>query len=572
MVAKDVVEKDETPKLMDEDMLEIAEFCSDQADRTLKSVTRDLETEVSLRCARPELDTEGKCDALAVLPYLHCVRGVLEQMLHEEGCRFSKARWLWMLRRLPDSLFEGKVSTTRPYDATLATAASGLFGSDKSESPYTDAGGTVRFKVDGSTLPRLLRFAMIARWLSQSHVLLRYCGKGVRFYFPPNSRIPDAAPTEEEKKNIRQYDARVASATSFLTTSGTVISSPSALSESAFLMVHFSNVEWVKVPARAEGKDIEANVLKRFMPETESLAQLERLNQDARLSGLAWWGTHSARLLALARGAFVLMGGQANGLASALRFGYQFVSEESYVNALGSIWAELTEDVRQIIPGAILPISAEEHLAELCAIQPTLWPLSPGPVIRRAGDALWVDLVASTAILQASLEFPRGDGDAANARADHFEDTTQEVINNTPWVPSPELAKVRRLTVKRSDGRELTDLDAVGEKDDCLLLVSCKSVIYSRAYDIGEFNVVRNMRTMLEEAAKYWNGVVDYLRTNPKGSNYDFSKYKLIIPVVCTPHVAYLTDPFALRFVAPKLRAACSLDELKTWLVGGRVC
>jgi hypothetical protein len=553
--------------VMDRDLAEISAYWDEHFPRIQKSVRQDVETELFLNCQRPQLDATRFCDAQAVLPYLTCMRQTIERMLAEAAVRFSKARWLWMLRRVPDPVFEGRVSTTRPYQASLAEAASGAFGSDNPERPFEDSERSIRFKLDGSSLPRLLGFAELVTWLNQSHVLWRYSGKGVRFRFEVGSALPAAAPTKDQDESIRRYDERFAKSAALFGTVGTAVSSEADMSDNGFLVAFFSDAEWVQVPVHVQGKNMELKVLMRFLPAMISLEGLAKLNEDARLDGLTWWNPSATAVLALSRGMFRIVVSQYNGFVSLLRYGYVFTDEGHFLEVIGGGWKMICEDVLRVIPGATLPNSPAELFDALVAFRPTLWPLSPGPIVRRAGASVWIDLIACTAVLERSFEFPIVDGDVGNARADHFEGTTQQTINATPWAPGPELAQMIGRDIKKADGTKLTDLDALGEKGLRLLLVSCKSMVYSVRYDSGDYLTVRNIRTTAEAAVKWWAEVADHLKEHPKGPNYDFSKYQDIIPVVCTPEVVYVANPYSLKFVAPGLNAVCSLNELRTWLM-----
>ena len=169
-----------------------------------------------------------------------------------------------------------------------------------------------------------------------------------------------------------------------------------------------------------------------------------------------------------------ILAGNYNGFASLLLYGYVFIDQEYFLEVISGAWEMISKNVQRVIPRAALPNSAAELFEALVAFQPTLWPLSPGPIVRRAGTSVWIDLIACTAVLAGSLEFPIVDGDVGNARADHFEGTTQQTINATPWAPGPELAPMIAREIKQQDGTKLTDLDALGENGFRLLLVSCK--------------------------------------------------------------------------------------------------
>jgi hypothetical protein len=562
------MEHESTDKiLMDRDLAEINAYYSEHFPRIRKMVRQDVETELFLKCQRPQVDAAGFCDAQAALPYLTCMRQTIERMLAEDAARFSKTRWLWMLRRVPDPVFEGNIPTTRPYQASLADAVSGAFGSDNPERPFEDSEHSIRFKLDGSALPRLLRFAELVTWLSQSHVLWRFSGKGVRFLFAQRSALPAPVPTKDQDECIRLYDERFDKSLTLFGTVGTAISSETDMSDNGFLVSFFSNAEWVQIPVHVQGENMEVKVLKRFLPEMISLDGLAKLNEDARLDGLAWWRPSATAVLALSRGMFRILASSGNSFVSLLRYGYVFINEEYFLEVFSNGWNVIFEDVLRVVPGAIIPDSPAALFDALVALQPTLWPLSPGPVVRRAGSAVWIDVIACTAILERSLEFPIVDGGVGNARADHFEGTTQQTINATSWAPGPELAQMISREIKKADGTKLTDLDALGEKGQRLILVSCKSMVYSGSYDSGNYVTVRNIRTIAEEAVRYWAEVAAYVKKHPKGPNYDFSKYEDIIPVVCTPQVVYVADPYSLRFVEPGLNAVCSLNELRTWLM-----
>jgi hypothetical protein len=322
----------------------------------------------------------------------------------------------------------------------------------------------------------------------------------------------------------------------------------------------------VTVPVHVNGKETEIKVLKRFLPESVSLDGLSTLNNDARLIGLSWWAPSAATVLALSRGMFRIVTSNYNGFASVLRYGYVFIDVDFFVEVMAEGWDQIVADVLRIIPNATLPKSPPELLVDLTAVQPNLWPLSLGPIVRRSGNLIWIDLVACTAVLDRSLEFPAIAGAVGNARAAHFERTTQQTIDTTPWAPGSELAKKIGAKIKKPDGNELTDIDAIGEKGNALLLISCKSMIYSDRYDSGDYDSVRNIRTTVEEAVKWWSGIAAYLKEHPTGINYDFSQYSKIIPVVCTPQPVFVAEPYASMFVQPGLNVACSLNELRTWL------
>jgi len=97
-------------------------------------------------------------------------------------------------------------------------------------------------------------------------------------------------------------------------------------------------------------------------------------------------------------------------------------------------------------------------------------------------------------------------------------------------------------------------------------LVSCKSRVFDWALEWGEYAAARNAQTAAEHALRQWTGIVQALRKNPKGDNFDFSSYTRIIGVVCLPTPFFLPRRIGQRFATTDLRAVAFLNELQRWL------
>ena len=83
---------------------------------------------------------------------------------------------------------------------------------------------------------------------------------------------------------------------------------------------------------------------------------------------------------------------------------------------------------------------------------------------------------------------------------------------------------------------------------------------------MGDYRKVRNVRTTVERAVDYWIDIKNRLWSEKKGRNYDLSKFKDIIAIVCTPEVVFVTSEATLGFETKGLRRAVSIKELKFWL------
>lgn len=152
-----------------------------------------------------------------------------------------------------------------------------------------------------------------------------------------------------------------------------------------------------------------------------------------------------------------------------------------------------------------------------------------------------------------------------NVRGAAFELQCQEIVDQSPWAPAPAIRELRGRPLRRS-GQRLTDIDALATRDGVLLIVSSKSRIYDREYDRGTYRVVENERARLDEAVTHWTSIVEGLNREPVGDNFDFSAFKEIVGVVCTPFPVYTSNEQSLRFVREGLRVSCSAHELRDWL------
>jgi hypothetical protein len=195
----------------------------------------------------------------------------------------------------------------------------------------------------------------------------------------------------------------------------------------------------------------------------------------------------------------------------------------------------------------------------------SFWPLQFGPVIRDYKDGLCLDLNAATNLLEALLEFPAQQGTIANIRSRHFELAVQESISASPWEPPKNILALRGAGL-RLDGREFTDLDSVGAREHTLLLVSCKSVVYSKGYDAGEYRLIRNIASLARDSLERWSEVMKTIMEHPSGDNYNFTEFRRVIGVVCVPHVIYVPLGACTELVATDLPALVSLEELRVWL------
>jgi hypothetical protein len=427
-------------------------------------------------------------------------------------------------------------------------------------------GGSLRYSLEGAVSSRILRFCLTIRTMSEIHRLLRYAGKGSSFAFSPREAIPYSIPKPEEEKAIQLYDHRVATTQHAFHHGGTQLVDVNHSSGNEALTVHRIVPEMLQSVVGRPPNQQDVELLAYFVPQVISFQRLKELNRNPLLSGRAWIGKEATSIFVLLSVAPYFVSALNYGLTSLMQSGYLVIDDGALCAGITKILPEVTADLNELLPGQPIPSSGEIALASLEKIRGSLWPLRLGPVIRRNGSTLWVDLYAATAILDSLLEFPLTPGDAvANARAEHFEDSVQRAIDLSRWRPSPALKKFARREL-RLGGRAISDIDALGARDKTLVLVSCKSLIYSAAYDAGDYQVVRNAASTVVEGVTRWQSVVASLKAQPVGDNYNFSSYESFVAVLCTPHPVYVPIGIATEYVKPGLLAAVSLEELASWL------
>jgi hypothetical protein len=88
--------------------------------------------------------------------------------------------------------------------------------------------------------------------------------------------------------------------------------------------------------------------------------------------------------------------------------------------------------------------------------------------------------------VQKSINLDGPGGELVNARGAHFESAVQDILDASRWKPSEPIRALRGRTLTVG-GVPLTDIDAVGQLGDELLLVSCKSRVYSEECDAGSY-------------------------------------------------------------------------------------
>lgn len=465
----------------------------------------------------------GLCDEPhRATQFLKEVREFIGTEAHNFAARYSPFRWLWYLRRLPSFVFAGRLKSTAAYDSALAECVSGR--SLASSPPRTAEDGSSRYRINNDVIEVLIAYCATILYLSQIHTNLRWAGKGAGIRFDPRESLDgEPQPTQEVAQAVHVYDKRCDEGGGVLSRIGTTDVSTGRSPADSVLAVQL--VEASNQDLLSAGGSL-GSAFVRFSPRRFSLESLATLCRDGRVR-TDWLDPVIPALLMLLRAMLRFHSVSHLGFSLVQMRGYSMLKKQGLLNVLADSWSKSHNLLTYAFPGAGLPANPTELLETARNHSGRLWPLYPGPSIRTEGNLVCCDLYTATAQLMSTLEFPSDTGEMANARSEHFELAVQACIDETPWRPDEDRRKFIRRTI-RAGGQNITDLDALGQYGDSLLLVSCKSKIYSARYDAGDFQVVRNYASEIEKAVKEWTQKMQTIRAQPMGDNYDFRSFRSI--------------------------------------------
>jgi hypothetical protein len=491
---------------------------------------------------------------------------------------YSAMRWFFYFRRLPNAIFEGNLNSTMPN-------ARALIETYASQSKRVDAvsygpNGFV-FNLDDSSLRHIARFVAFCNIMYDLQVSYRLANKGFSFSFASSRKILPLVNIDIEKNEaVRIYDQRHNRSGTFFSkalvqmglASCYPVSSGEDITNNSWSFWGLSHEKKIH-PADFLDKDNyrdflarfgeNGHIMGRYGPSHMNLEALFDIYRRPSMSMHTISDNASLSLISLLLGGMILIR-QPMSLLKVVELGYFIIPNKFWTEFSSANYEAVCEKIRKYLPQFIPPTSVDEFHSSIAQYYSSTWPLEHGNPIRVTDSYVCVDMWAASTGFLNGVQFPTVQGKVANDRAERFENVVQEALDRTAWADIE--TRVVRQKSLRYQGRVLTDIDAIGCRQGTLLLISCKSIPYTLAYDKGEHGAIRNAETTITAAVEYWNTVVEHLRINPVGENYDFSKFEKIIGVVCTPFVVYTSVVSALKPIYDNLRPASSLDELVQWM------
>lgn len=486
---------------------------------------------------------------------------------------YGRMRWLWYLRRVPSELMEGEYSTTFGYDRALAEAITWAMPESEVErtSPW------IHFPVNRSVCRHICQFIGRVKFISNLHTMYRRVGKGA--YLDLRGRHIKAINDEETDRAISLYDQRRSEANA-------IFGQAYGLSPHEFDIDQLRAVDKngnlklsVVMPCRPievpvdhtnaeNGMRKPAVVRARHIPWTiDGKSLLDPLDLGDEWEHIVVRPVSCLLQMSIALPLFMMELERA--LVNCLKTGYFIVDEARAKRIMDRALPEINTMLSSWFSVQEWPETYTQWRDAAFRFVPQAWPLEPGGFLRPVGqNSILMDAVTMSLALNSGLRLDRSQSKVANVRAGLFEEQVQLVVDQSLWIPSEEISRLRGKPLRR-DRRHLTDIDALGAIGDTLLCISCKSVVYDPNYDIGDYRVIQNNKSRIDEAAQDWSTLMENLRAQPKGDNFDFTSFSKIIGVVCTPFVVYTDNAEAFKEIAPGLRACVSVGELRTWLSAG---
>lgn len=511
----------------------------------------------------------------AIYEYLLEVNRVARDRVRFEiasNLSYSAYRWIWYIRRLPKPIFSGTLKTTYGYDSLLADVISG-WAPNIAVQPPVSVQRYVTFPLNRTILAEVLRLCAWAVLLSEIHAAIRWSSKNVEFRFVDGMPIPIANPRPDELAAVNLYDRRMERGPmSFLGGMATrtrrrpgAATPPATNRPRDAVLTAVVPIEYrrLRVPLFGVPTHQRPHVWASYAPVIVDTAEFGALCRTPEFEDVDWPESVPAllQLLAVVGVAFLRNSGW---LANTMQRGYFVTRQADLDSQLEQILPIVTKDIlRPNFPNMRFAQTFPDLRNVLSSIRGHDFPLSAGPIMRAAGaGTVCVDLWSATARLNRDLHVNEHGGPRANVRSHRFEDSVQAVIDASPWRPSSQTRKLRK--VLRRGSRDLTDIDAIGDRDGTVLLVSCKALFYTAAYDAGDYSSIRNAASTVAAAID----VLDDVVANPVGDNYDFSGHRAVHTLVCTPTPVYTPRGKATKQEVKGLRRACSIDELRRWFAG----
>lgn len=512
---------------------------------------------------KPTESSDGLIDPESAQQYFKLCLESVENGLVEMAQRFSPVQWLWYLRRFP-RIHPAEDTGFEAYSLTLATILSAK-SQRKDDSDKYDI--QLNFPLNQSIFNHVLEFVAGTYNLADLHIQYGIAGREVPFR-SRRKRLPEPVFTQSKRKAGQIFDARQKNGSYGLT--GTIPSRNELAETLPMLTVdRVYQPVFVSLPYfELRGLETPPFIASYYLPKQVHLEHISYLYKLTDNGNGKWLNYETLGLMLLSGLLLPISASSPEHSVNIAMYGYSVHERIDFVEVYWSAFEDLVSVFKTLFPSANLPDTWVHFVAllnDIEKIDTCSHPLLPGVLLVNDGWVI-IDHANVKTRLDKILQFPSLSGETGQKRGFHFEDGIQSYIDSSSWTPSKEIHAMRQVHLIRDDGTQITDIDAIGESGDTLLVISCKAIIFSIGQDIGEYLALKNARIRLDAAVVKWNNVKAELTASPIGKNYDFSRYTKIIGIVCTPNVVYTENELSLAYEVDNLRKAATAPEFIEWL------
>jgi hypothetical protein len=127
---------------------------------------------------------------------------------------------------------------------------------------------------------------------------------------------------------------------------------------------------------------------------------------------------------------------------------------------------------------------------------------------------------------------------------------------------------VRRCKSLSGEERQV---DAAFDLGSLLVIAECRVFARSFGVDLGDSYAIRYRSDRIETALREVDSKAKWLTRNPKGTNYDISRFNSILPVAVTPFVEYISSEAPFYWLEEGAPRVLTPGELRDLLEGGRL-
>lgn len=509
----------------------------------------------------------GVVKSIEALSLFNLYREWLTNDLESVAAPYTSASWLFALRGCPNDYFQNPGQTSMAVLIEARTLAEIITDHiyENSKSVLISHQELLGIALDANFWSSLGRLLGGVRLLTRINGIIRHTTTSEEFLFNKSDDILPSIRTSDARESVRAFDRSLDMHGIPFSRSALVIK----FSESSIDLQNGNKVPLLLRVNKSLTLPSEIQKYNYGFADFD-LEPIAKANRDALTKGIFEKDNCLPSAIYLALAICHIPDFQPEGLKHLLERGLSIVPIKALELALQTMANLAVMKSKAIFPSLNPVRSPQEIIKQMSRIKDEISPLKIGSIIRLDNSLCIIDAVNLYQLFEEALVYPKESGKVGQLKGPPFEEYIREIIAQTCWKPSVQLKQQEGVTLKNEKTNEdLTDIDAIGEFEDKLLIVSCKNLQYSDEYYKGDYKKIRNQSSDLENYIKDWQKIKSYFQEHlkPMNKQYDFSQYKTIIAIVCTPTRFIVKSGIGETLEFADLPCYVSKGELSGWLI-----